>query len=418
MMAASRNAGSGAHARIRSWGAALFPLIALAAMLSIFAAGNPLASFRADTPPLEDLSLERILVVPEGFEVTLVNNGPDPVTVAQVLVDEAYWKFNIDPAATIPRMGRARLFIPYPWVSYEAHEIRVLTRSGATFDGLVELAAVAPRPGLSQFVAYGLLGVYVGIIPVALGMLWYPSMCRLGKRGMGAVLALTIGLLAFLLVDTLLEALEIAQQTAGVFQGTALALFAALSTWLLISASGGAKPQERGNPMRRAMRLAGLIALGIGLHNLGEGLAIGAAFAQGKASLGSFLVIGFTLHNITEGVGIVAPLVSAQGKASQGTSAASLPSRGLFIFLASLALLAGAPAILGTWIGGFAFSPLLALLFLGIGAGAIWQVMAEVGMLLTRSARQSRETVFSWPNVLGFIAGLAVMYLTALLVSV
>ena len=82
-----------------------------------------------------------------------------------------------------------------------------------------------------------------------------------------------------------------------------------------------------------------------------------------------------------------------------------------------LILLAGAPAILGAWVGGFAFSPLLAALFLGIGLGAIWQVIVEVVALLRGYASRENTPLFSWMNVIGFLAGIAVMYLTAFLVK-
>jgi zinc transporter, ZIP family len=81
----------------------------------------------------------------------------------------------------------------------------------------------------------------------------------------------------------------------------------------------------------------------------------------------------------------------------------------------ALGLLAGAPAILGAWIGGFVSSPLLATLFLGIGTGAIWQVIVEVGGLLRRDAERDGVPVASWLNVAALLAGIAVMYVTALL---
>jgi zinc transporter ZupT len=142
-------------------------------------------------------------------------------------------------------------------------------------------------------------------------------------------------------------------------------------------------------------------------------LAIGAAFALGEAALGSFLVIGFTLHNITEGIGIAAPLVSP--KREDGESAA--PKGPSLLTFLGLALVAGAPAILGAWIGGFAFSPLLACIFLGMGVGAIWQVLVEVTALLRGYAEREAASLFSWVNVGGFLAGLAIMYFTALLVN-
>jgi zinc transporter ZupT len=272
----------------------------------------------------------------------------------------------------------------------------------------VDLATPAPRPAPRQFLAYGLLGVYVGIVPVGLGLLWYPAMRRMGRQWLDALLALTVGLLVFLLVDTLLEAFEVAAALPGPFQGVPLVLFAALLTWLALLAIGSG---SRGNAERRArggIYVATLIALSIGLHNFGEGLAIGAAFALGEVALGSFLVIGFTLHNITEGIGIAAPLVP------RADDPRPAPPLAAFI---GLMLLAGTPAILGAWIGGFAFSPLLAAVCLGVGVGAIWQVIVEVTGLLRSSAARGGSSLFSWTNVLGFLAGLAMMYFTAFLVK-
>lgn len=403
------------------WVSALIPLVALVLMVLVFALGDPLALFTADLPPVEQLSFERLRITENGFEATLVNGGPDPVTVSQVLVDEAYWQFAIAPSPTIPRLGRATLTIPYPWVEYEAHEIVIITPTGVTFSEEVPLATPSPSFGLREFAAYGLIGVYVGIIPVVLGMLWYPAMKKMGRKWLGAILALTVGLLVFLLIDTFLEALEIAAEVPGVFQGIPLALFAALLTWLVLLAvgarrSGGAASSQgsgaTSSPARRGVYLAALIALGIGLHNLGEGLAIGAAFAVGEAALGSFLVIGFMLHNVTEGIGIAAPLLPTGREAQEREPAG--PGIGIFIWLA---LLAGAPAILGAWFGGFAFSPVLATLFLGIGVGAIWQVIVEVVNLLRGYAERQGAPLFSWLNVAGFTVGIAVMYLTALLVK-
>jgi zinc transporter ZupT len=189
----------------------------------------------------------------------------------------------------------------------------------------------------------------------------------------------------------------------------ALILFAALLTWLILVAISAR--QRSGGRTAGGLYLAVLIALGIGLHNLGEGLAIGAAFAIGEAALGSFLVIGFMLHNVTEGIGIVAPLVPERRPAADASS-----EPGLLTFL-GLILLAGAPAILGAWVGGFAFSPLLAALFLGIGLGAIWQVIVEVVALLRGYANRENTPLFSWMNVIGFLIGIGVMYLTAFLVK-
>lgn len=387
------------------WAQTLLPLVLLALLLAVFAFGNPLALFTADLPPVEDLTVQRVRVVEDGFEVVVVNGGPDPVKVSQVLVDEAYWSYEPRPSNRIPSLSTATFHIPYPWVYGEAHAIKLITETGVTFETEVELAVPTPVPDGRTFIAYGLLGIYVGIIPVALGMLWYPAMRRADRKWLGAILALTVGLLVFLFLDTLLEGLEVAEQLPSYLQGVALVLFAALLTWMLLLAIGS----KRGR--RQGVYLAALIALGIGLHNLGEGLAIGTAFALGEVALGSFLVIGFTLHNVTEGVGIAAPLVPQLG---EGDGEQAGPGLMTFVWLT---LLAGAPAILGTWIGGFAYSPLLAALFLGIGVGAIWQVIADVSVLLRGYARQRDESPFTWLNVVAFTAGIAIMYLTAFLVA-
>jgi len=387
---------------LSTWAIWLLPLVLLGALVVLFIYTNPITVATGDLPPIEQLSFQRILVTPSGFEVRVTNGGPDPVSIAQVLVDEAYWQYTITPGHTLNRLNNATITIEYPWVEAEPHEIKVITSTGATFVGEVELAIETPRPGLRQFLAYGLVGVYVGIIPVGLGLLWFPAMRRLGRRGLGFVLALTVGLLVFLLIDTLLEAFEVAGELPGVFQGIPLALFAGLLTWLAISAIGGrGAVAERSSPRGR-MFVALMIAVGIGFHNLGEGLVVGSAFALGEAALGSFLVIGFILHNITEGIGIAAPVTRDN------------PSTRWFI---GLLLIAGAPAILGAWIGGFAFSPLLAVLFLGIGAGAIWQVIVEVVALMRRDAERDGIPLVNWLNVAGLLLGLAIMYGTAFLVK-
>jgi zinc transporter ZupT len=226
-----------------------------------------------------------------------------------------------------------------------------------------------------------------------------------------------LGLLVFLLTDTLLEGFEIAARLPAVFQGVALVLFSALLTWfaLLAVRSRGGRLSKRG--LHPGLALSILIALGIGLHNLGEGLAIGAAFALGEAALGSFLVIGFTIHNVTEGIAIAAPLVpGAVEEDYEATDERPAKAPGVWTFV-GLILLAGAPAIPGTWIGGFAYSPVCATIFLGIGAGAIWQVIVEVGEFLRRNAQREHQSVVTWPNVGGFLLGLGIMYLTAFLVS-
>lgn len=388
--------------RLPGWLFVLLPLLLLAALLWAFIQLDPLRSLTGSLPPLEELTLERIELRPEGMIVHLVNGGPEPVTVAQVQVDDAYWPFEVHPSIEIPRLGQATVTIPYPWVEGEAHSVRLVTSTGVTFDGSVPVAVETPQPNSGFWLTFALLGFYVGIVPISLGLMWFPVLKRLGRQGLSFILALTVGLLVFLFVETVLDGIEIAQQIPGVFQAVPLVFLAAMLSFLtLVAVSRNRQGANRSMSSKR-LWLATMIALGIGLHNLGEGMAIGAAIALGQAALGAFLVIGFTLHNITEGIGIGAPMTREK------------PS---FLQLAGLAALAGGPAILGTWIGGFSYSPLLAVLFLAIGAGAILQVVYEVSrMLVTKGARTALSAA-SWVNVAGLATGIAVMYLTAFLVK-
>jgi ZIP family zinc transporter len=388
--------------RIPTWLIILVPLALLALLILLFIRSDPVEISTANLPPVENVVIERIDVTETGFEIHVLNAGPDPVEIAQLLVDEAYWQFTIQPGHRLERLQTAVLHVNYPWVEAEPNEIVLLTSTGATFASEVELAVETPTPGGDQLMGYALVGFYVGIIPIGLGLLWYPAMRRVGRRGMDFLLSLTIGLLVFLLVDTLLESFEVAALLPEVYQGVPLSLFAALITWLAITAIGSRKGTADRDSLSGRKFIALLIAIGIGFHNLGEGLVVGAAFAIGEAALGSFLVIGFILHNITEGIGIAAPVTRDR------------PSLGWFL---GLLLIAGSPAILGTLVGGFAYSPLLAVVFLGVGTGAIWQVIFEVGGLMQRAAKRTASSLVNWTNTAGLLLGIAIMYLTAFLVK-
>lgn len=381
-----------------SWLLALYPLVILLGFIGLFYVVNPLRPFAGAFPPLEELTVQRVTFPEKGqIQLDVINGGPDPVTIAQVLVDDAYWHYEIEPGPTLARLGRATIHLSYPWVRNEPLPIVLISSTGITFDTEVNVAVESPRFDGRTLLNYALLGFYVGVIPVGLGMLWYPFMRQMSRRLMDAILALTVGLLLFLFFDTVLEALELAAEVPGVFQGAVVVLVGTLLSLGILQTVGRYQSDES------PYAVAWLMALGIGLHNLGEGLAIGAAFATGAAALGSFLVIGFTLHNITEGIGIAAPLVRG-----------AQPRFATFLWLA---LLAGAPAILGTWIGGLAFSPFLATLFLSLGAGAILQVIWEVGKLLLRHSQRDSGSALTWLNLAGLTAGVLVMYLTAFLVS-
>jgi ZIP family zinc transporter len=379
----------------------LLPLLGLGVLLALIVLSGAGVG-RKDLPPIEDLSVQRVTLPTENeFVLSVRNGGPEPVTLSQVVVNDAIWDFEAKPSSTIPRLGSATVNIPYSWVEGEAYEIVLITSTGTTFDAEVPVAVLTPRFSGEAFLRYALIGTYVGVIPVGLGLLWYPFLRRLGSSGINFVLALTVGLLAFLVIDTLAEAMEVAVGLPGVFSGIPLVILLTLLTLLGLLAAE--RLFRRGRVEASRLGTSYRIALGIGLHNLGEGLAIGTAFALGEAALGVFLVVGFTLHNITEGVGIAAPILKERPRIAH------------FLWLA---LLGGGPAIVGTWVGGFAFSGLLAAVFLAVGAGAILQVIYEVTRLLLRESARSKAPALSPANLGGLVAGVAIMYATALLVSV
>jgi zinc transporter, ZIP family len=371
------------------------PLLLIAAVAAAFLAADPLRSLTGAAPPVEQLTVERHVLDDAGLALLVRAGGTKPVGIAQVQVDGAYWIFAQDPPGELGNLSAAWLRVPYPWVLGETHHVALITRTGLAFAHTIDVAV--PTPGTNSLGVLGLVGLFVGVVPVALGMLFYPALRAGGTRAFGFALALTIGLLGFLLVDTLQEALDLAADAAPGLHGAAMVWLVAALTFVLLLAVGRRKGGEVGG-----LALATAIALGIGLHNLGEGLAIGSAFATGAAALGTFLVLGFTLHNVTEGVGIVAPLVQER------------PRWPVFIGLAALA---GLPAVAGIWLGSYAFSPHWAALALAVGAGAILQVIIEVGGLLVRQARRQGASWVSASAVAGVMLGVVVMYGTALLVS-
>jgi zinc transporter, ZIP family len=383
--------------RLPTWLLGLLPLALVALAVGLFAVlGGPGLGERRG-PPVEELAVERTVLEPGVIELTVRNDGPDPVRVAQVMVNDAFAAFS-GAERPIDRLGTERLRVQQPWVEGEAYEIALLTSTGATITHEIPAAVQTPDTNASFYGLMALLGFYVGVIPVALGMLWLPWVRRIPASWLRAVMALTVGLLAYLAIDATLEGLELGAAGSQAFGGAALVLLGGVVSYLLL-AGIGAWIDDRRQTSRTGMRLALLVALGIGLHNLGEGLAIGSAYSVGALALGAFLVVGFALHNTTEGLAIVAPV-----------AAHAPPLRRLIV----LGLLAGAPAILGAWIGASAYNASAAAFLFGAGAGAIVQVIAQ----LAPSLRDDHGRVLHPVAVTGLLAGMAIMFATGLLVSV
>lgn len=388
------------------WVIALLPVLLLLALVTVIIWTDPADSLRDNSHPLvEELRFNAVRLQPGVINLTVLNDGPDQVSIAQVQIDDAFWAFESDRGTVLQHLDRTTLTIPYPWVSGDTHVVRLVTSNGVTFDYEIAVAVETPMPEWRFFAAFTIIGLYVGVIPVMLGLLWFPLVSRLGKTGLAFLLSLTIGLLLFLFVDTGREGLEIAAVMPESYHGVALLLFSAATAYLGLEAlrSWLSARKARANPGMESGKwvVALLVAIGIGLHNFGEGLAIGAAFAQGAAGLGTLLIVGFTLHNTTEGLAIVAPLANERTR---------------IVDLLKLGLIGGIPTILGTWLGGFVYSPVWSVLFLGVGAGAIAQVVVQITRQMAADA-PAAQFLAKAPVLGGLCAGFGIMYVTGMLVG-
>ena len=381
----------------RLW--ALVPILLLAlAVAAVVSQGDRVVDLVGGAPPpADELDVRRVELRQGEIRVLVRNPQREDVTIASVTVDDAIVPFSVDGPATLGRLRSSTVVVPYDWVTDEPLSIGVTTSTGIQTVHDVPAAVLTPEPGARGFLGYGLIGLLVGVVPVALGLLWLPSLRRVGAAWLAAFMALTAGLLTFLGVEALFEALELQAGLPPSLGGPGLVLLglgaSALGmtflSWRLTKGRIGAS----------GLTLALLVAIGIGVHNLGEGLAIGTSFATGELQLGAFLVVGFMVHNATEGLGIAAPATRARVTVSQ---------------LAALALIAGAPAIVGTWIGGYATSDVLAPLFFALAAGAALQVVVEVGRFVARTAPGGLRS--GWA-VGGYMAGIAAMWATGLLIG-
>jgi len=498
----------GKRRKIASLVLAITPLIILAGM--IYFLSSPFGQNLINTGvPLPEVTIEKVEFHENQVVAFIRNTGPEQVTISQADINDRIQSAAIEPSQVLPRLSEAKVIIPFFWNTAEPYEVGITTSDGTRFSKVIDAAAPAPVPNINQFSVFAMLGVFVGVIPVLIGLAWYPFMRKITRNQYNFFLSLTAGLLVFLGIDAFLESNEIAANNlAATFNGQLLIPVIIIATFLglfylseyfgkraesklsfeyekdekeqndtrrlnaqnnfqessvnplsktRVSSSsltnplsndmiGLAQKEEEKNRVEKKeeeeekltrlidkrelikpLTLSLMVAIGIGLHNFGEGLAIGAAVLLGEIALSTFLIIGFTIHNTTEGLAIVAPLAKT-GKL-------------MIRRLVAMGLIAGIPTILGTWIGGFVYSPLASIIFLSIGAGAIFQVVYALAVWMSKSLRESSKTNKAEsvdlreitgrsgtrllgsqgksPTaaiIAGFIAGLLIMYITGLLV--
>lgn len=389
------------------WGVrllALVPIVLLVAIVSVFvSSGSSITGLVGDNPPSADsFDVRRVEFAPGEVRIHVRNPQPEDITIAAVTIDDAITPFTVDGPTTLGRLRSATIHVPYEWVEDDPYLVGVTSSTGIETAFPVAAAVPVRAADVTSAGGYALIGFLVGIVPVALGMLWLPSLRRADPRWLAGFMALTGGLLTFLAVDALSEALQLQGALPGALGGPGLVLMGVALSYLGLTfvsqrLARRGPAADAGAPLA-GVALATMVAIGIGVHNLGEGLAIGSSFALGELALGTFLIVGFMVHNVTEGLGIVAPVADG--------------ARVSRLRLAVLAIVAGAPAILGAWIGGFLTNEILAVVFFSLAVGAALQVVVEVGRHL---ARRAPGGLGSGAVVGGFLAGVAIMYATGLL---
>ncbi len=261
-------------------------------------------------------------------------------------------------------------------------------------DPFGDLAAGADASTADVLLVVGIIGLFAGIVPVAIGMCWFPFIRRLEPRYLHGFMALAAGVLAFIAIEMTEDALEFAVATAQPTLALGLGAIGVLGTFGIMYVVSAWRQRTMRSTEKSGLGIAYLVAIALGLHSIGEGLGIGVAYVQGDAQLVTLLVLAFVLHNVMEGPTVVAAVARDRE---------TPPLR----HFAAMGVIAGGPVVLGGWIGSFAESPLLAVIFFAIAIGAILQVLIEVADLI----RFDAERVVTRLNTSTFAVGFALMVL-------
>ena len=376
---------------------AIAPIVLLAIVIAFLL--GPASTFLQFGVVLPEVSIEKVEFIENEIQATVRNTGPIDVSVALADVNDRIQPAAIEPDSSLKRFETALVRIPFDWNEGQPYEIGVTVDDGTRFTTQVDAAFASLEPDVDLFVFLGMIGFLIGVVPIMIGLLWYPFIKKLGKNAFNFFLAFTMGLLIFLGIDAVLEASEISERhLSSIFNGELLIATVVILSFLSLYGIGQKLIKtENLSTLSKGLTISLMIAIGIGLHNLGEGLAVGAAIALGEVALSTFLIVGFATHNTTEGLAIAAPLTNSKAKIAK---------------MVGLGLIAGTPAIFGCWVGGFSFSPLFTLIFLAIGAGAIFQVVISIFQYMKdKSDLLSNTSLFA-----GVSVGLIVMYLTSVII--
>ena len=380
----------------RLWAVVPVLLLAIAVGLVVTSGSSLVDLVGTNPPPADEFDIRRVEFKPGEIRITVRNPQADDLTIANVNVDDAIVLYTVEGDTTLGRLRSSTIVVPFDWVEEDPITVGVTSTTGIQTVKEIPAAIATPEPSVTGFLGYALIGALVGVLPVALGLLWLPALRQASPEWLAAFMALTAGLLVFLGLEALSEAFALQAALPSALGGSGLVLLGVALSFLGMTALSG---RLSSGGTAAGFTLALLVAIGIGVHNLGEGLAIGASFALGELQLGTFLIVGFMIHNITEGLGIAAPVAK---------------SRVTIFALVALALIAGAPAILGAWIGGYTSSDVLGVLFFAIAAGAAFQVVVEVGRYVARQAPGGLRSGYA---IGGFLAGITAMYGTGVLVG-
>ena len=416
-------------ARIIVGGVVPFAFVVLM-LVYILGPGSNTLSFGVVLP---EIIIEKIDFLDSEIKVTVRNTGTIPVDIAVADVDDRIQPAAVEPDSYLKRFETSVIRIPFVWNEAQPYTIGVTLSDGTRFEKSVDAASPAPTTDLVGF--FAVIGTFVGIIPIMIGLMWLPFIKRVSVSTHTFFLALTVGLLLFLGIDAVEEALNVASESglSASFNGTLLVFTVVVITFLGLHYFGERLVGGYANKsfgVAKPMAVALMIAASIGLHNFGEGLVIGAAVGLGSLAFSAFLIVGFALHNTTEGIAIASAAAAADTntptKNGDGKSRKGKHGTFFILKLAGLGILAGSPAIFGAWLGGLNYSPLGSIIFISIGAGAIFQVVIVVLLWLrgrddknnnsSNSNSYYKQGLFSPSVAGGVVTGLLIMYLTSILI--